>query len=65
MRSSHPRSAAVSALVATALATGLLAGTADAAEGAASADPIRIHDIQGTTAYRRSTASRSPMSPAS
>ncbi|MFK0217688.1 endonuclease/exonuclease/phosphatase family protein [Streptomyces vinaceus] len=49
MRSSHPRSAAVSALVATALATGLLAGTADAAEGAASADPIRIHDIQGTT----------------
>ncbi len=49
MRSSHPRSAAVAALVATALATGLLAGTADAAEGAASADPIRIHDIQGTT----------------
>ncbi|WP_371619613.1 endonuclease/exonuclease/phosphatase family protein [Streptomyces sp. NBC_00454] len=49
MRSSHPRSAAVAALVASALATGLLAGTADAAEGAASADPIRIHDIQGTT----------------
>ncbi|AZM88592.1 endonuclease/exonuclease/phosphatase family protein [Streptomyces sp. W1SF4] len=49
MRSSHPRSAAVAALVATALATGLLAGTADAAEGAVSADPIRIHDIQGTT----------------
>ncbi|MCP3756722.1 endonuclease/exonuclease/phosphatase family protein [Streptomyces sp. TBY4] len=49
MRSSHPRSAAVAALVATALATGLLAGTADAAEGAASADPTRIHDIQGTT----------------
>ncbi|MEU3722413.1 endonuclease/exonuclease/phosphatase family protein [Streptomyces sp. NPDC031705] len=49
MRSSHPRSAAVAALVATALATGLLAGTADAAEGAGSADPIRIHDIQGTT----------------
>lgn len=49
MRSSHPRSAAVAALVATALATGLLVGSADAAEGAASADPIRIHDIQGTT----------------
>lgn len=49
MRSSHPRSAAVAALVATALATGLLAGSADAAEGAVSADPIRIHDIQGTT----------------
>ncbi|MFF5707068.1 endonuclease/exonuclease/phosphatase family protein [Streptomyces sp. NPDC012794] len=49
MRSSHPRSAAVAALVATALATGLLVGTADAAEGAVSADPIRIHDIQGTT----------------
>lgn len=49
MRSSHPRSAAVAALVASALATGLLAGTADAAEGVASADPIRIHDIQGTT----------------
>ncbi|MGO4459225.1 endonuclease/exonuclease/phosphatase family protein [Streptomyces sp. M-16] len=49
MRSSHPRSAAVAALVATALATGLLAGTAGAAEGVVSADPIRIHDIQGTT----------------
>ncbi|WP_329313163.1 MULTISPECIES: endonuclease/exonuclease/phosphatase family protein [unclassified Streptomyces] len=49
MRSSHPRSAAVSALVATALATGLLAGTADATESDASADPVRIHDIQGTT----------------
>ncbi|GAA3108288.1 hypothetical protein GCM10020254_62790 [Streptomyces goshikiensis] len=49
MRSSHPRSAAVAALVASALATGLLAGSADAAEGAVSADPIRIHDIQGTT----------------
>ncbi|MGW6705127.1 endonuclease/exonuclease/phosphatase family protein [Streptomyces sp. NPDC054956] len=49
MRSSHPRSAAVAALVATALASGLVAGTADAAEGAASADPTRIHDIQGTT----------------
>ncbi|MFD7029153.1 endonuclease/exonuclease/phosphatase family protein [Streptomyces sp. NPDC059917] len=49
MRSSHPRSAAVAALVATALATGLLAGSADAAEGGASADPVRIHDIQGTT----------------
>ncbi|MFF1560069.1 endonuclease/exonuclease/phosphatase family protein [Streptomyces sp. NPDC058279] len=49
MRSSHPRSAAIAALVATALATGLLAGSADAAEGAASADQVRIHDIQGTT----------------
>ncbi|WP_371679109.1 endonuclease/exonuclease/phosphatase family protein [Streptomyces sp. NBC_01276] len=49
MRSSHPRSAAVAALVATALASGLLAGTAGAAEGVVSADPIRIHDIQGTT----------------
>ncbi|MFF2193484.1 endonuclease/exonuclease/phosphatase family protein [Streptomyces sp. NPDC058157] len=49
MRSSHPRSAAVAALVAAALASGLLAGTADAAEGAVSADPVRIHDIQGTT----------------
>ncbi len=49
MRSSHSRSAAVAALVASALATGLLTGTADAAEGAASADPVRIHDIQGTT----------------
>ncbi|MDJ0381323.1 endonuclease/exonuclease/phosphatase family protein [Streptomyces sp. G-G2] len=49
MRSTHPRSAAVAALVATALATGLLAGSADAAEGAAAADPVRIHDIQGTT----------------
>lgn len=48
MRSSHPRSAAVSALVATALATGLLAGSADAAEGSA-AGQVRIHDIQGTT----------------
>ncbi|GAA0278879.1 endonuclease/exonuclease/phosphatase family protein [Streptomyces polychromogenes] len=49
MRSSHPRSAAVAAVVAAALASGLLAGTADAAEGAVSADPVRIHDIQGTT----------------
>ncbi len=49
MRSSHPRSAAVAALVATALATGLLAGSADAAEGDASAGSVRIHDIQGTT----------------
>ncbi|MER5730858.1 endonuclease/exonuclease/phosphatase family protein [Streptomyces sp. NPDC002138] len=49
MRSSHPRSAAVATLVATALATGLLVGSADAAEGAAATDPIRIHDIQGTT----------------
>ncbi|MEU9299315.1 endonuclease/exonuclease/phosphatase family protein [Streptomyces sp. NPDC048269] len=48
MRSSHPRSAAVSALVATALATGLLAGSADAAEGSA-AGQVRVHDIQGTT----------------
>ncbi|MBW5483554.1 endonuclease/exonuclease/phosphatase family protein [Streptomyces bambusae] len=49
MRSSHHRSAAVAAVVATALATGLLAGSADAAEADASAEPIRIHDIQGTT----------------
>ncbi|MER5932269.1 endonuclease/exonuclease/phosphatase family protein [Streptomyces sp. NPDC002054] len=49
MRSSHTRSAAVAAVVASALATGLLAGSADAAEGAASADSVRIHDIQGTT----------------
>lgn len=49
MRSSHPRSAAVAALVATALASGLLAGSAGAAEGGAAADPVRIHDIQGAT----------------
>ncbi|MEV7615385.1 endonuclease/exonuclease/phosphatase family protein [Streptomyces sp. NPDC089799] len=54
MRSSLPRSAAVAAVVATALATGLLAGTADAADTAASADAasagsVRIHDIQGAT----------------
>ncbi|RSS84029.1 endonuclease/exonuclease/phosphatase family protein [Streptomyces sp. WAC06614] len=49
MRSSHPRSAAVAAVVATALATGLLAGTADAVETGAAAGSIRIHDIQGTT----------------
>ncbi|MFJ7260109.1 endonuclease/exonuclease/phosphatase family protein [Streptomyces globosus] len=49
MRSSHSRSAAVAAVVASALATGLLAGTADAAEGTASAEAVRIHDIQGTT----------------
>ncbi|MCB5179942.1 endonuclease/exonuclease/phosphatase family protein [Streptomyces antimicrobicus] len=49
MRSSHPRSAAVAAVVATALATGLLAGSAGAAETDAAAGSIRIHDIQGTT----------------
>ncbi|WP_455355868.1 endonuclease/exonuclease/phosphatase family protein [Streptomyces sp. SYSU K217416] len=43
-RSAVPRSAAVAALVATALATGLLAGSSSA-----SAAEIRIHDIQGTT----------------
>ncbi|WP_369214848.1 endonuclease/exonuclease/phosphatase family protein [Streptomyces flavofungini] len=40
-----PRSAAVSAVVATALAAGLLAVTS----ATASADAVRIHDIQGTT----------------
>ncbi|GHC64001.1 endonuclease/exonuclease/phosphatase family protein [Streptomyces flavofungini] len=40
-----PRSAAVSALVATALAAGLLVTTASTA----SADQVRVHDIQGTT----------------
>ncbi|MFJ3923536.1 endonuclease/exonuclease/phosphatase family protein [Streptomyces sp. NPDC090022] len=50
MRSSLPRSAAVAAVVATALAGGLLAGSAGAAENdAAAAEPVRIHDIQGTT----------------
>ncbi|MFF5443810.1 endonuclease/exonuclease/phosphatase family protein [Streptomyces sp. NPDC012888] len=49
MRSSHPRSAAVAALVATAIASGLLAGSAGAADTDTSAAPVRIHDIQGTT----------------
>ncbi|MFD0268498.1 endonuclease/exonuclease/phosphatase family protein [Streptomyces sp. NPDC127106] len=49
MHSSHPRSAAVAALVAGALATGLLTGTAGATEGTASDGAVRIHDIQGTT----------------
>ncbi|NXY93127.1 endonuclease/exonuclease/phosphatase family protein [Streptomyces sp. BR123] len=49
MHSSHPRSAAVAALVAGALATGLLTGTAGAAEGVAADGAVRIHDIQGTT----------------
>ncbi|WJV49526.1 endonuclease/exonuclease/phosphatase family protein [Streptomyces flavofungini] len=40
-----PRSAAVSTLVATALAAGLLTATASTA----SADQVRVHDIQGTT----------------
>ncbi|EPH42783.1 endonuclease/exonuclease/phosphatase family protein [Streptomyces aurantiacus] len=40
-----PRSAAVGAVVATALAAGLLATTAPSA----SADQVRVHDIQGTT----------------
>ncbi|MFD4634439.1 endonuclease/exonuclease/phosphatase family protein [Streptomyces sp. NPDC058284] len=40
-----PRSAAVGAVLATALAAGLLATTSSAA----SADEVRIHDIQGTT----------------
>ncbi|MFD9905960.1 endonuclease/exonuclease/phosphatase family protein [Streptomyces sp. NPDC059063] len=40
-----PRSAAVGAAVATALAAGLLAATASPA----SADQVRVHDIQGTT----------------
>lgn len=65
MRSSHPRSAAVAALVATALATGLLAGSAGAAEGSAADGPVRIHDIQGTTRISPSPASRSPTSRAS
>ncbi|MEV6649569.1 endonuclease/exonuclease/phosphatase family protein [Streptomyces sp. NPDC051219] len=43
-RSSVPRSAAVAAVVAGALATGLLAGSSSA-----SAAEVRIHDIQGTT----------------
>ncbi|WP_406860196.1 endonuclease/exonuclease/phosphatase family protein [Streptomyces sp. HUAS MG47] len=44
MPSSIPRSAAVSSVVAAALAAGLLA-----ASGTASAADVRIHDIQGTT----------------
>ncbi|MGW4700389.1 endonuclease/exonuclease/phosphatase family protein [Streptomyces sp. NPDC004285] len=47
MSSSIPRFAAVSAVVASALAAGLLAGSSSAvAEDAAA---VRIHDIQGTT----------------
>ncbi|MFF3321670.1 endonuclease/exonuclease/phosphatase family protein [Streptomyces sp. NPDC002889] len=42
-----PRTTAISAVIAAALAAGLLAGTADASE--ALATPARIHDIQGTT----------------
>ncbi|MFG3493469.1 endonuclease/exonuclease/phosphatase family protein [Streptomyces sp. NPDC047928] len=45
MHSSLPRTAAVSALVATALAGGLLTG----ASVAAADNGVRIHDIQGTT----------------
>ncbi|WP_274556931.1 endonuclease/exonuclease/phosphatase family protein [Streptomyces spiramyceticus] len=50
-RSSLPRSAAVAAVVATALAGGLLAATtaASASDSPASAAETRIHDIQGTT----------------
>ncbi|MEU9983443.1 endonuclease/exonuclease/phosphatase family protein [Streptomyces sp. NPDC050856] len=43
-----PRTAAVSAAVAAALAAGLLTGSAASAAGTA-AEPVRIHDIQGTT----------------
>ncbi|MFV0130491.1 endonuclease/exonuclease/phosphatase family protein [Streptomyces sp. HMX112] len=43
-----PRTAAVSAAVAAALAAGLLTGSAAVAAGTA-AEPVRIHDIQGTT----------------
>ncbi|WP_370411682.1 endonuclease/exonuclease/phosphatase family protein [Streptomyces fradiae] len=49
MSSSIPRSAAVAAVVSAALAAGLLGGSAAAADGAATATPVRIHDIQGTT----------------
>ncbi|MFJ2742069.1 endonuclease/exonuclease/phosphatase family protein [Streptomyces sp. NPDC087440] len=50
---SLPRTTAVATLLTTALAAGLLTGTASAA-GSASADdaaaaPVRIHDIQGST----------------
>ncbi|MFD8206484.1 endonuclease/exonuclease/phosphatase family protein [Streptomyces sp. NPDC059695] len=47
MSSSIPRFAAVSAVVASALAAGLLAGSSSAVAEDASA--VRIHDIQGTT----------------
>ncbi|WP_306334816.1 endonuclease/exonuclease/phosphatase family protein [Streptomyces sp. KL118A] len=43
-----PRTAAVSAVVATALAAGLLVVSSSAASGA-SADEVGIHDVQGTT----------------
>ncbi|MFG3476775.1 endonuclease/exonuclease/phosphatase family protein [Streptomyces sp. NPDC047980] len=49
---SIPRSAAVAAVVASALAAGLLAGSSSAAADAENADAdadVRIHDIQGTT----------------
>ncbi|WP_030197658.1 endonuclease/exonuclease/phosphatase family protein [Streptomyces sp. NRRL S-87] len=48
---SLPRSAAVAAVVATALAGGLLAGSASAADTSTdgTAAATRIHDIQGTT----------------
>ncbi|MCX2183011.1 endonuclease/exonuclease/phosphatase family protein [Streptomyces sp. SKN60] len=49
MSSSIPRSAAVAAVVSAALAAGLLGGSAAAADGATTAAPVRIHDIQGTT----------------
>ncbi|MBM9622290.1 endonuclease/exonuclease/phosphatase family protein [Streptomyces zhihengii] len=45
--SAVPRTPAVATLVAAALAAGLLAGSTPA--GAAEGDPVRIHDIQGTT----------------
>ncbi|MCZ0979224.1 endonuclease/exonuclease/phosphatase family protein [Streptomyces diastatochromogenes] len=48
MSSSIPRFAAVSAVVASALAAGLLAGPANAAAEDAAAG-VRVHDIQGTT----------------
>ncbi|GGY14492.1 endonuclease/exonuclease/phosphatase family protein [Streptomyces tanashiensis] len=48
MSSSIPRFAAVSALVASALAAGLLAGSSSAAAEDAAAG-VRVHDIQGTT----------------
>lgn len=47
MPSSIPRTAAVSAVVAAALAAGLLVGSQSAAADTEAA--VRIHDIQGTT----------------
>ncbi|MFF2570744.1 endonuclease/exonuclease/phosphatase family protein [Streptomyces sp. NPDC058084] len=50
MSSSIPRSAAVAAVVTAALAAGLLGGgAASADEATATAAPVRIHDIQGST----------------